>query len=134
MLWLIWMVVGTLPSPALNLTPPELCLHCAAHWIPVNYREASLQASCQFHVYSHLLTASGSSSLTAPCHSVIISALSACFRLGFQRCQDIFIVYFRRGPHCATLSGLELSQTYRNSTAFASRVLRLQVCTPIPGF
>lgn len=76
-LWLIWTVLGTLPSPALNLTGPELYHYCATHQISVSYKEASLRASCQLHVSSHLLTASGSSSLTAPCHSVIISALSA---------------------------------------------------------
>lgn len=54
------------------------------------------------------------------------------FRLDFQRFQHIFIVYFEVGGYGMgltneALSGLELSQTHRNSPAFVFLVLRLQV-------
>ena len=48
------------------------------------------------------------------------------FRLDFQSFQDIFIVYFEVGGYGIgltneALSGVELSQTHRNSPAFACR-------------
>lgn len=77
MLWLIWMVAGMLPSPALNFTPPELGLHCAAHRIfcelQRSFSPGKLPTSRLFPLVNSIWQLLSNS----PCHSVIISALSA---------------------------------------------------------